>query len=1254
MLDHTGNENMTSKRKNRDAWAPTGFEEWGGYMAAKKAKLEEQFQERAAVEFKNNSTLFQGLCIFVNGYTKPSADELRLLMMEHNGVYHHYMRPRITTHIIASNLPYSKIMMYKKSQNPLPICKPEWITDSIKAGKLLNYQDYLLYSNHTKTQPKLAFAATSAKLAPELETDKDKAILDDNSTKSKEVGPESSKPNTVSKQVSPTKEGGSRSVNSTKNPEFLSEFYNNSRLHHISTMGAVFKDYINELRDKSDKSFPGLESLKKLKRPNRTPETLDPMNSDSDEDLIDSSLDEKFAKQEPVIMHIDMDCFFVSVGLRNRPELKGLPVAVTHAKGNKAPQNASSREIEMKMYKERFKEKLNKGQKVEEKDQESSTVADKHYENASLSEIASCSYEARKAGLKNGMFLGQALKLCPDLKTIPYDFEGYKEVSYALYDIVATYTLDIEAVSCDEMYADCTKIISESGLRPLEFAEIIRKQITEKTGCPVSTGFGGNKLQARLATKKAKPNGQFYLEHKDVRRYMSTINIRDLPGVGATMTHKLNGMGVFTCAELQSVAIRELQKELGKKTGEMVYNMCRGIDNTKLNLEHVRKSVSAEVNYGIRFESTTDADKFLKQLSEEVCNRLIKANVKGRCVTLKLMIRSKNAPVETAKYMGHGICDHITRSKNLISPVNDLSIIAKEVLTLWNQLQQIPEDVRGVGIQISRLESTKSSEKSNLMAFINKTQQPGSKNKPEILSIQNVPKESKLGRLHGFLLTSKQCTPIAKSTVNSTSLASSLQSTPSISSEKKAVTTSNSVESGGSAISKENKSLRQATSSISENDNQFIDQQLRSSKPESKPNNIEDHLLMQEIDESVLAELPEEIRREITDAAKSRVVKKVKNKQEILPPIQKHPPAIPKSRENPPLIQKKQDAYFKQSKPNIEKPKKSEMPPIQEVDLAVLLELPDEIRNEILNEYRAKANESKQLAIPGCSANAINNEVRDKSPIDEANLSISQVDPDVLAALPKDIQNDVKDYCASKKLEKNTTSAQMNNKNVLIPKRFGTATSKSTVNQKATRSIKSKVSDNGKSSKTSKNKKNILVNNTKSLKKSPEPKQQVLDNDPGPAAELLKLDTPDIESKIKENATDNIMSLSMAAKSGDPEDQKALLKLLVEELMDLSLKEVKIQIQNWISESDSVNEVDFLAFTTFLSSLPKEKRIEDLHVLLKTMHRFISKSKLCVWHRAYRKTVEHVQHHMLATYDSSLMVPSIECEHVACSNGEDT
>ena len=147
-----------------------------------------------------------------------------------------------------------------------------------------------------------------------------------------------------------------------------------------------------------------------------------------------------------------------------------------------------------------------------------------------MSEVASCSYEARKMGVKNGMFLGQALKLCPNLKTIKYDFEGYKKVSYILYDTVASYTLNIEAVSCDEMYADMTSVLVHSQLSPLEFATVIREEIKKKTGCPVSTGFGSNKLQARLATREAKPDGQFYLESNQVQVYIGSMVVRDLPG----------------------------------------------------------------------------------------------------------------------------------------------------------------------------------------------------------------------------------------------------------------------------------------------------------------------------------------------------------------------------------------------------------------------------------------------------------------------------------------------------------------------------------------------------------------------------------------------------------------------------------------------------------------------------------------------------------------------------------------------------
>ena len=151
-----------------------------------------------------------------------------------------------------------------------------------------------------------------------------------------------------------------------------------------------------------------------------------------------------------------MDCFFVSVGIRNRPDLKSVPVAVTHAKANSKvkPREGMDRKKEFDLYKHRKAERANKG--VHEEDSMdnvgvnpwSDRMEEMEDELLSMSEIASCNYEARKAGIKNGMFLGQAIKLCPNLKTIPYDFDGYKEVSYILYNTIARYVNICVCVCC--------------------------------------------------------------------------------------------------------------------------------------------------------------------------------------------------------------------------------------------------------------------------------------------------------------------------------------------------------------------------------------------------------------------------------------------------------------------------------------------------------------------------------------------------------------------------------------------------------------------------------------------------------------------------------------------------------------------------------------------------------------------------------------------------------------------------------------
>ncbi|CAH1408060.1 unnamed protein product [Nezara viridula] len=628
------------RRKHEDS---NGFEHWGGYMEMKKQKLQEQFVKDAALYQDEKDELFKGISVFVNGYSDPPADEIRNLMIQHGGIYHHYYRSGKTTYVIASNLPDSKI----KQTQGIKFVKPSWIVDCIREKKILDYRDYLLYTNQSKTQPSI------------------KGLF------------------------SPQKVDSTKVAKTASDERFLSEFYNNSRLHHISTMGSIFKQYVNDLRLDKDHRYPGINELKTYISSTGNLELEEPLEAISSK----------------VIMHIDMDCFFVSVGIRNRPELKGVPIAVTHAKGNRPQPNGNVKK-EIEAYQ-------NRGYHFDK---------DKINEMDSMAEVASCSYEARAAGVKNGMFLGQALKLCPSLKPIPYDFDSYKEVSFDLYNTVARYTLDIEAVSCDEMYVDCTELLRTTNISPLQFAQILRDEVKRKTKCPCSVGLGANRLQARIATKKAKPDGQFHLQD-DPERFFENIPVSDLPGVGYSTSYKLKSFGIRSCGDLQKLSLEKLQSEFGNKLGMTLFKNCRGIDEKELIFNQVRKSVSADVNYGIRFKNDSERDAFLKQLSEEVAQRVQAIKMKGKCITLKLMVRSKDAPEETAKYMGHGVCDNVTKSSSLSSAISDAPSINREVLKIISKLNIDAKELRGIGIQLTRLEGALENKNSVLMKFLETNKQ---------------------------------------------------------------------------------------------------------------------------------------------------------------------------------------------------------------------------------------------------------------------------------------------------------------------------------------------------------------------------------------------------------------------------------------------------------------------------------------------------------------------------------------------------
>lgn len=321
-------------------------------MEAKITKLEEQFS--AASDPFRQSNLFNGISIFVNGLTNPSSDELKRIMMVHGGTYHHYQRSH-TTFIIASNLPDVKV----RNMDTSKIVSPQWVVDCLKEKRILDYTKYLLYTNQKTSQPSISFAIKKKKEEPDISitnpgiqaskgapdqsfadhggTAHNRSEMINNSENSLEADLnlfnasirksftaqnntlETSHNSTLNTtNVNKSKANASGVARTAVDPKFLSEFFNNSRLHHIATLGAGFKQYVSELREQgSDKEFPARMLLKQKLMENNIPE-VEPLNGGS---------------RKTYIMHIDMDCFFVSVGLRNNPHLRGHPVAVTHSKG---------------------------------------------------------------------------------------------------------------------------------------------------------------------------------------------------------------------------------------------------------------------------------------------------------------------------------------------------------------------------------------------------------------------------------------------------------------------------------------------------------------------------------------------------------------------------------------------------------------------------------------------------------------------------------------------------------------------------------------------------------------------------------------------------------------------------------------------------------------------------------------------------------------------------------------------------------
>ncbi|CAL0332106.1 unnamed protein product [Lupinus luteus] len=711
--------NNNNKKRKKTIKAKTLDVVWGSnshigsYMADKNRKLQNQFHtEAAAAAAASTSSIFSGVSIFVDGFTVPSTQELRSYMLKYGGRFENYFSRHHVTHIICTNLPHTKLKNLRAFSAGLPVVKPTWILDSVAANRLLSWVPYQL-DQLVNNQPKLSsfFTLKSHKMSEDACTNALSQAVPDVEDLSLRVGQSK---DTYSSEVGEVVELSRQLRFSSESDDILTE--NNNAitmeepttvrvrcdeegiaegsnadtgdernvqgeldLNHQEYCMSVTTPCSESSPDQNVKELPSSEISRPSKHFHSTladPNFVEnyfkssrlhfigtwrnryrkhfPVSSTS----FNNENSNIHASQNPLIVHVDMDCFFVSVVIRNHPVLLDKPVAVCHSNNSKG-----------------------------------------------TSEISSANYPARGYGIRAGMFVRDAKALCPHLVIFPYNFEAYEEVADQFYSILHRHCSKVQAVSCDEAFLDVTDSKVED---PKLFAAAIRKEIYETTGCTASAGIAGNMLMARIATRTAKPNGQYHITPEKVEYELSQLSINALPGIGHVLQQKLKKQKVHTCGQLQMISKASLQKDYGVKTGEMLWNYSRGIDNRMVGAIQESKSIGADVNWGVRFKDMKDCDHFLINLSKEVSLRLQGCGVQGRTFIIKIKKRRKDAD-EPAKFMGCGDCENLSHSITIPLATDNVEVIQRIVKQLFGFFYIDVKDIRGVGLQVSRLESVNTS-----------------------------------------------------------------------------------------------------------------------------------------------------------------------------------------------------------------------------------------------------------------------------------------------------------------------------------------------------------------------------------------------------------------------------------------------------------------------------------------------------------------------------------------------------------------
>ncbi|VVB93027.1 DNA polymerase IV [uncultured archaeon] len=336
-----------------------------------------------------------------------------------------------------------------------------------------------------------------------------------------------------------------------------------------------------------------------------------------------------------------MDSFFASVEVREKPELAGKPVVV-----GADPKGGKGRGV-----------------------------------------VSTCSYEARKYGIKSGMPISRAYKLCPTAIFLPVNFPLYIEASKEVMSILRKYAEKFQQVGIDEAYLD----VSSKGR---ELALSIKKEIVEKVKLTCSIGVGPSKIVAKIASDYKKPDGLTVVELSRVKEFLSPLPVRKIPGIGKKTEATLNAMGVEKIGQLAGCDVQELMSRFGK-WGIYMHELANGIDESEVREEECCKSISRETTFEEDTDDPENLNQTMEDLAEDVHKSLVEERFLFKTVTIKV------------RYKGF-----ITRTKarTLEHYTDELGIIKDTAKAL---LKEFIDDkmVRLIGVRLSSLETRRTGQK---------------------------------------------------------------------------------------------------------------------------------------------------------------------------------------------------------------------------------------------------------------------------------------------------------------------------------------------------------------------------------------------------------------------------------------------------------------------------------------------------------------------------------------------------------------